>query len=226
MEKKPLWYRLYGKVVKLFLTKKTKLVNLGAPIEGPSIIISNHEGAAGPLTWEFYLKQPKRFWSTHEMTEGVKPVFRYLAYYYFPEKKHFPKLLSRFIGFIGSPFVSLTFKGMTPIPTHDSAMKLVSTLRMSEAELKDGKAIIIFPEDSSKGYFEKPVFFYSGFAVLCERMLAKGIDLPVYVAYFSREKRVITIDAPVMFSKLKESIGARDEIAEALRLRMNELADL
>lgn len=226
MEKKPLWYRFYGRIVKFFMTRKTSIDFLGSPINGPSIVISNHEGAAGPLTWEYNLKTPKKFWSTHEMTEGVKPVFRYLAYYYFPEKKHFSKFFSRFIGFVGSPFVSLAFKGMAPIATHNSAMKLVSTLRASETALNDGNTLIIFPEDSSKGYFEKPKFFFSGFVVLGERMLAKGIDLPVYTAYFSKIKRKIIVDSPVMFSKLKERFGEREKVSENLRLRMNELADM
>ena len=226
MEKKPLWYRFYGRIVKLFLTKKTKIEYLGEKIAGPSVVISNHEGAAGPLTWEYNLKTDKKFWSAHEMTEGVKPVFRYLAYYYFPEKKHFSKFFSRLIGFIGSPFVSLTFKGMAPIPTHNSAMKLVSTLRASEAALNNGNTLIIFPEDSSKGYFKKPKFFFSGFVVLGERMLAKGMDLPIYVSYFSKDKKKITVDPPVMFSKLKELYGEREAISENLRIRMNELADM
>ena len=226
MEKKPLWYRFYGKLVKLVMTKKTSIRCLGAPIEGPSLVLSNHEGAAGPLTWEYHLDRPKKFWTAYEMTAGLRSVYRYLAFYYFPEKKHFSRFFSRVVGFVGSPFVHLVYKGMAPIPTSNTPRKLVSTLRASENALKAGYTMIVFPEDSSKGYFEKPKYFFSGFVVLGERMLTKGVDLPVYTAYFSKKKRTITVDAPVSFSSLRARCESREEISEALRLRMNELADL
>lgn len=219
------WFSAYRGLIGLF-TPRPKFVYLGETVSEPSLILSNHEAAAGPLTWERYFNKPKRFWAAHEMTEGIRPVFRYLAYYYFPDKKHLPKTLARIVGFIASPFVSLYYSGLRPIATFRDAVKFMQTIRESSGVIEDGSSVILFPEDSSKGYLKKPELFHSGFVAFCERMLRKGRDLPVFVTYFSKKRRLVLVDRPRRYSELRRKFGSRDAIAEALRRRLNELADM
>lgn len=225
MEKRPLWFRIYGRIVRLF-TSRPRFVYLGEQVNEPSLILTNHEAAAGPLTWEFYFDRPKRFWSAHEMTEGLLSVFRYLAYLYFPEKKHFGRVLSPIFAFFAAPFVSLFFTGLKPVPTYRDASGFIRTVRESCDTVTGGRSILLFPEDSSHGYAKRLGTIHSGFVVFCERMLRKGVDLPVFVAFYSKKKRVILVDAPIRYSALRESCRDRDAVADALRVRLNELADI
>ena len=225
-KKQPLWFELYKGIIGLFVAKP-RFIHLGGGVEEPSLLISNHEGAAGPLTWEIRWKGQKKFWVAHENTEGIKAVFRYLAYLYFPQKKHLPKLLSVVVAFITCPFVSLFFKGLDPLPTYtDAAEKLISTIRRTESELVGGSSIVIFPEDSSHGYFKKPKRFFAGFVLLCERLLKNGVDVQVFVTYFSKKRRTVIFDKPVRYSVLRRIHGSREVIAERLRQRLCELADM
>jgi len=218
--------KAYGRLVKLF-TSPARFVYLGGEIEGPALILSNHSAAAGPLTWHYWFNKPKRFWATHENTEGVKAVYRYLADIYFSKKRHINAAVSKVLAFFASPFISLFFKYIAPIPTYkDDAIKLVGTLRQSLKTIKKGESIVIFPEDSSEGYFDKPKRFFSGFVVLGERLLQKGVDIPVVVSYFSNKKHKVIMDKPILFSALKKLHNDRENLAEAVRQRLNELADM
>ncbi|MBO6060849.1 MAG: hypothetical protein J6P98_01850 [Clostridia bacterium] len=221
----PAWFRAYRAVIRLFV-KKPRFVRLGSEEEEPSVIVSNHEGAAGPMTWEMYYSKLKTFWVAHENTEGLRSVYRYLAHLYFPQKKHILKWLSAAFAFVASPFVWLFYVGLSAIPTYSAPDKLISTVRMSETELTHGCSVIIFPEDSSSGYFKKPAKFFGGFVLLCDRMLKKGVDLPVLVTYFSKKRRILVFDEPIRYSVLRRLHGSREVIAEKLRQRMCELADI
>lgn len=224
MKKASRWYSFYRALVGLFVAR-AKFVYLGEKVNEPSIILSNHEAAAGPLTWEFNFKKPRIFWATHQMTENVRSVFRYLAYYYFPCKKHIPKVVSVPLGFIASPFVRLFFKGLNTVPVYDEAVKYVRTVGESQNAIEVGENVIVFPEDSSAGYFKRIGKVFPGFVVLLERLFRKGRDLHVYAAYYSKKKRAVIVDAPVRYSALRKRYSDRNAIAEAMRVRINELAD-
>lgn len=225
MRKRSLWFSAYRRLVGLF-TARPRFVYLGEKVSEPSVILSNHEASAGPLTWERFFEGPKRFWAAHEMTEGVRSVFRYLAYYYFPEKKHLPKAISVLIGAVASPFVSLYYAGLKPIATFRDTKGFVRTIRESRTALDEGESVILFPEDSSKGYSDRLHSVHAGFAVFCERMLRRGRDLNVVLTYFSRKKRTVLIDRPFKYSELRRRFGGAAGIAEAARRRINQLADI
>ena len=223
---KSFFIKAYGGIVKIF-TAPTSFVYLGEKAEEPSLFLSNHAAAAGPLTWQYRFDKAKRFWATHENTEGVKSVYRYMSRIYFHRKRHISMLLSKVFAFFASPFISLFFTYVDPIPTFkDDAARFIGTLRESCDTLASGESIVVFPEDSSQGYFEKPKKFFAGFAVLGERMLRKGVDIPVFVSYFSKQKHTVLVDSPIRYSALKQLHGNSELIAEALRQRLNELADM
>ena len=48
----------------------------------------------------------------------------------------------------------------------------------------------------------------------------------VYVGYLQKKKNTFAVDEPIRYSALKEKYNTDDEISEACRIRLNELADL
>ena len=99
-------------------------------------------------------------------------------------------------------------------------------MQESKKTFESGQSLIIFPEDSSKGYFDELTSFYGGFAVFANMYYKKGIDVPIYVSYFKKQERIYVIDKPVRYSELAKDGKTKEEIADVLRLRCNELGKM
>ena len=56
--------------------------------------------------------------------------------------------------------------------------------------------------------------------------MKEGIDVPVCVSYFVKEKNTYVFDDPVLYSELKEKYKTRDEMSKALCERCNELGKM
>lgn len=191
----------------------------------PIMFLSNHVGKKVPTRVELYYPRDFRMWGAHEMGEGLKAVHKYLRITFYHEKKHFPMWFSNIIGTLFAPFANAFYKGMRIIPTYQD-YRFMSTIKWTTREYNAGRDIVIYPEDSSQGYKEELTKLYSGFAYFLEIMYRKGKDIPIYVAYYQKKTHTFVIDRKVMYSELKEKYNDYDSIAEAIRVRMNELKNL
>lgn len=219
-----LWFKIYGGMVRLFI-KKPEFRYLHGDFTETSMILSNHVGAKAPLKWELHYDKEFRFWGTYEMNGSFGSVYHYLSRTYFHKKKHINLFFSILIAIIATPFLWLFYRGMKLIPTYRD-IRFKTTLKESYATVSRGTNLVIFPEDSANGYFDKLTYFFCGFAMLAEDLLRKGIDMPIVVAYFRRKENVFLIDKVGKFSELRDKYQDKDEIAKAMRLHMNSLADL
>jgi 1-acyl-sn-glycerol-3-phosphate acyltransferase len=222
--KRPTWFKGLKQVLKLFIPR-AKFVYLGEKISTPAIILSNHVGASAPLAWELYFSQRFRFWGAHEMTCGLKSVYKYLSEVYFPQKKHWNKTLAKLFCLIAAPLANLFYKGLQLIPTYRDA-RFRQTIEKSLNSVKSGNNLIIFPEDSRDGYHDNLKSFYAGFTVIGDACLKEGIDLPVYVSYYRKKEKTFLIDKPILFSKLRQLYADRQKLADLMCERINRLLRL
>ena len=218
------WFNLMKKLM-LGRYKQPKFIYLGEKIEKSSIILSNHEGTDAPMSLEIYFDKPIRMWGAHEMNSGVVKMYKYQSEVYYHEKKHWNIHLARLFCLIASPITNLFYKGLNLISTYKD-MRFKNTIRESIEALKNGENIVIFPEDSSKGYLEELEGFFGGFAVLGEICKKQGMDLPIFVTYFRKKDLSYIIDKPVLFSELSKDGANRKEIAQKLVARCNELRQM
>ncbi len=217
------WFVCFRQIVKLFI-KKPKFHFIGKEIEDGSLLISNHVGAKVPLSMEVYFTKNFRFWGTHEMNDGLKSVYKYLSKTYFHQKKHWNLFLSRLFCLIAAPVANLFYKGLRLIPTYEDA-RLKTTLYESVATLEKNQCLLVFPEDSSKGYFDEIQKFFPGFVLLAKTLLKKGIDRPCYLMYFLKKQKKFIVDKPFLLSELING-DKKQDIAERLRIRLNELSKI
>ena len=56
--------------------------------------------------------------------------------------------------------------------------------------------------------------------------MRRGIDLPIFVTYFRKEDLTYIIDRPVLYSSLSSNGETREEIADMLCRRCNELGKM
>lgn len=220
------WFRGFKRFIKLLgIYKKPEYVYLGKGFERGSLIISNHVGSSGPLTLELYMEKPIRFWGTYEMNSGLRSVYKYLTTIYYPQKKGWSVPLAKIFGIIAAPVANLFYKGLNLISTYKDA-RFVKTVHQSLDAIRRGESIVVFPEDSSKGYFEELTCFFAGFAMFADVCYKKGMDLPIYVTYLNKEEGKFLVDAPIYYSEFVNQGKSRTEIADILLDRCNALGKM
>lgn len=218
------WWCFILNILQIF-KRKPKFIILGEELEDQAIYLCNHVGASGPLTLELYFPKLFRFWGTHEMNEGMKNRFKYLSTIYFHQKKHLPKFLAFFISIFATPVMTIFYKGIRLISTYTDA-RLVNTFKQSFEVLDQKQSIIIFPEDSSKGYYAHLTKYFAGFVKLAEKSYQRGQDLLIYNMYYQKKKNIIVVDQPIKYSEIKMWNLSKEEIAEKFRTRANELGEM
>ena len=224
--KKRLSFKL-AKFINWVMNRKPHIKFLGEefPKDQPVLFLANHVGKKVPVKIELYWERDFRMWGTHEMTEGFKAVHKYLRTTYYHEKHHLPKWFACVVASIAAPFANMFYKGMRLIPTYPD-YRFLTTTKLTMSAYKEGKDIVIYPEDSSTGYKDKLEYFFSGFVSFLETMYRRGIDVPVYVSYFIRKKNTFVIADKMMYSEIKAKYGSDfDTIAKELRELMNSLAN-
>jgi len=224
IRKKRKWFEFVKTLTKVRY-KRPEFIYLGEEITTGGIIVSNHEGTDAPLSLELYLGKPVRMWGAHEMNSGLKKLYKYHTQVYFHEKKHWNIHLARLFCLIASPLTHMFYRGLGVISTYKDA-RFVKTLRESEQILANGENVVVFPEDSSTGYHQELIGFYCGFLMLGEYCLKKGRDVPIFITYFKKKQKQYVIDKPVMYSQLKATGKSREELAEMLVNRCNELGKM
>ena len=216
------WFRGLKGFLKIFV-RRPKFIYLGEQIKTPSIILSNHVGAKGPVKLELYLSSNFRFWGTYEMNSSIKSVYKYLSQIYFYKKKHMPKWLAKIVGFVTCPFLKLFYNGLNLISTYPDA-RFRKTLKESLSTINSFQNLVIFPEDSSNGYHDTLLSFYSGFVFFADLCLKQGIDLPIYVMYFKKKQNTFIVDEPMLYSSFKKMNLDKKQIANLLCDKANNLS--
>ncbi|MBO7187725.1 MAG: hypothetical protein J6V68_04950 [Clostridia bacterium] len=187
-----------------------------------SVILSNHVGVLGPLTYELFFDKPHYFWGTHEMNDGLVSSYRYLKNVFYPIKKGWGKVKSNIVSIFSAPVSNFAYSHLNLIPTYKDA-RLLSTFKKSLEVLNDGNTLIIFPEDSSKGYFDKLKGFLAGFSLFGDYALKNNIDLNIYGAYFDKNNSTITFSSAEKFSALKQNFNDKYNMAEYMCNKVNSL---
>ena len=223
-KKRKLWYRCLKQIMKIRYKKPTFMF-LGADFGYGSIILSNHEGTDAPMSLEIYCNSPTRMWGAHEMNSGLISMYKYQTRVYYHEKKGWNLGLARLFCIIASPLTHLFYKGLNLISTYKDG-RFIKTIRESIDTLKRGENVVIYPEDSTNGYLAELEGFHGGFVSLADIAYKRGLDIPIYVTYYRKSDKMYIIDKPVLYSQLIQDGATREEIADKLRLRCNELGKM
>lgn len=223
-KKRVWWFKILKQIMKIRY-KKPAFIYLGEKFGNGAIILSNHEGTDAPMSFEIYNDSPTRMWGAYEMNSGFIKLYKYQTRIYYHEKKHWNLHLARLFCLLASPLTYIFYKGLNLISTYKDA-RFSKTIKESIEAIKKGENIVIYPENSEKGYLPELEGFFAGFVVLADACKKKGIDVPIYVTYFRKSDRVYIIDKPVLYSELSSNGENKNEIADKLRLRCNELGKI
>lgn len=223
-QNRKLWYRGLKNILKIRY-KRPKFIYLGKKPSTSSIILSNHVGTDAPMSLEIYADFPIRIWGTYEMNSGLRKMYRYQSRVYYHEKKGWNLHLARLFCLLASPLTNLFYKGLKLISTYQDH-RFRHTIKESEEALKNGENVVIFPEISDEGYQDKLKGFYLGFAFFAELCLKKGNDVLIYPSYFKLKEKIYIFDEPILCSDLVKIAPTKEEMAEYLLKKCNDLGNL
>lgn len=223
ISKRKWWFNGLKKVMKIRY-KNPKFIYLGQEISNGSIILSNHEGTDAPMSFEIYGNKPIRFWGSHEMNSGLIKMYKYQSKVYYHEKKHWNLFAARMFCLIASPLTNLFYKGLNLISTYPDG-RFRNTIKESLTAINNGENVVIFPEKSTNGYQANLEGFYGGFVLFAETCKKRNIDLPIFVSYFNKDKKIYLIDEPIYYSELSNKYETKEEIANYLCDRCNALGE-
>lgn len=212
-------FGFFKKFISIF-KRKPKIINLsGEELKDKAIYLSNHAGAGGPLSYEIYFPKRVTNWGAHEMTEGYRQRWNYLYHVFYRQKLHWGKFRAFIVATLFAPISILCYRAIGLIPTYTDA-RFYSTVRTSFRILDENSSLLIFPEDSSKGYIEPPVSFYQGFVAMSKLYhRVRKEDLPVYNCYYSAKARSLVVSKPIYVNAMLERGMTMENIAdEALRI--------
>ena len=153
VQKRKWWFRLMKKLM-LGRYKKPRFVFLGEEFSNGGVILSNHEGTDAPMSLELYCDKPIRMWGAYEMNSGLVSMYKYQTRVYYHEKKHWNLFGARMFCLLASPLTNMFYKGLNLISTYPDA-RFKKTLNEIIEALEHDENIVIFPEDSTKGYLDE-----------------------------------------------------------------------
>lgn len=221
-QKRKGWFRFLKGFLRM-IYKKTKFEYRGEkPTEG-AIILSNHEYTYAPMSLEEYADFPVRMWVTHEMNSGLVNCYKHHSRVYYHQILHWNLHLARLGCLIFSPCANLFYKGLNGISTYKD-VRFHKTIRESVSAIKEkGENIVIFPETDDKGYLREMEKFQAGFTVLAQVLYKQGIDVKIFPAYYKRKENKYIFDPPILYSELKAQCADKEEMANFLLKKCNDL---
>ncbi|MCM1043047.1 MAG: hypothetical protein NC350_02420 [Corallococcus sp.] len=214
------------KILKVFWGKY-KVINLNdETLPDRCIVLGNHNGLRGPIAYQCYMPRYCVPWGAHEMLGRYRVRWNYLYHVFYRQKLHLGKCRSFFKATFLGLFTKIFYRGVGLIGTYTDARQ-IGAIRKSMAALEYGVPVVIFPENSSEGYFEELTQCHGGFVQLADRYRkVHDADLPVYPTYFSKKYKSIAIGKPIYVGQLRSQGMSRYDIAELARVTINGLRDV
>lgn len=219
--KQPVWTCFAG-FLRIFF-KRPEIINLNDRLPTKAIYLANHSAMAGPVVYNLYFPTPHAPWGAYPMLEGYKERFKYLKNVYFMQKRGMNKVAASFLATFEAFFSIWIYKGMHVIPSYPDG-RLLKTLRISLENLKNNRAVMIFPEHSETGYHEKLTGFSAGFVTLAERYRKLyNEDIPIYPIYYHKKKNKMIIGEPHTLNEFDKHKFTRQQIADEFCKIVNNL---
>ena len=214
-------FRIFRKVFKHVYRATTESVIENLPEK--AIIVSIHAAKKGPMAICLNYPRFTAMWGHHSMLGNYFERYKYLRNVLYIQKMHKNKFLATIKPIYEAIFAKFAYKGMHVIGTYTD-MRFITTVRKSMMLLDDNVTVILFPEDSSEGYFNEVRHAFPGFAMLSSAYYQQsGEDVPVIPAYISNEKERFIVGEPRYVHEMELAGMSKQQIADVLKDDINAL---
>ncbi len=164
----------------------------------PCAIIGNHSQLHGPITCELYFPDTCYTWCAAQMM-NLREVPSYAYKDFWSQKPKATKPFFKLISYIIAPLsVSIFNNARTIAVFRDS--RILSTFKDSIAKLKDGKSVVVFPEQDAK-HNHIVYDFQEGFVDIARLYYKRtGKELFFVPLYIAPRLKKVYLGKPVKFS--------------------------
>ncbi|MEW6092392.1 MAG: hypothetical protein AB1531_00355 [Chloroflexota bacterium] len=174
------------------------------PQKGPAVFIANHLDATGPIACCCSI--PFRFypWSVGDMMDPEKAP-AYLNWDFTERQLHLKPPLSTRISKLLTKLTVPMFWSLGCIPVYKGDYeRMKDTLRLSMEVLRQGKFLLVFPEDPAMGKDETTGMnpFQHTFVRLGEKFHAETGERLAFYPLAIHQKGVVQVGQPVLFNPL------------------------
>ena len=147
------------------------------------------------------------------MCGNYRERWNYLYHVFYRQKLHWGKFRAFIVATLFAIISKWLYNSVGLIGTYQDA-RFFGSLKNSVSVLNENLSIVIYPEDSSEGYFDRAQSFHKGFIQLAKLFKRReGEDLPVYSVYYDKRKNTFFVDKPLYINKMLEEGMTEDEIS-------------
>ncbi len=215
-------FACFKALLRIFI-RKVRVVTVGGDLKSPCLYLANHANKMGPMIYSMFFPEYHVKWGACQMFGGYRERYRYIRDVLYIQKNGSGRAVASFRAFFEAFFSQFVYRGIKLLPTYTDG-RLARTVKKSVSLLGDGMSLMIFPENSEKGYKDRPESFFPGF-VLAARAYkrAYGRDVVMRPVYYHKRKRLIAVGEP--FTLPYTGAETKEDAAEAVRLKVNALCD-
>jgi 1-acyl-sn-glycerol-3-phosphate acyltransferase len=191
----------------------------------PAIFVSNHAKEAGPIS--IMLSFPLRLypWTVSDMTEPeLAP--KYILDDFVKPRLHLDGIAGHAVSSLLTKLTVPLINGLGAVPVHKHSGNLARTFKRSMELLREGKSLLIFPEDPNAPADELTLRqpFMGGFALLAQKYYGEtGRNLPIYPIAVEPNSKSIGVGSSEHLDLSLEGGLARQELAHRLEERVGAL---
>ncbi len=186
-------------------------------IPEPCVFVCNHVGAMGPIHMvsTFPLSDEVEAWCNEGiMNRKTCPAYVRQDYWWEPGCKMEP-LYNATLPYIAAAILPPVLQSAPTIPVYHDA-RVMTTMRQSMRALKEGKYLVIFPEQPS-GFGEHHDWINTGWLNVCTMFhRATGKALRLYPVFIDTENHAFKIAAPIQYDPERTIEAQQDELVAVL----------
>lgn len=181
--------------------------------EEPCVFVCNHVGAMGPINMVIrfpYYKDCHAWCNEGIMNRKTCPAYVRQDYWWEPGCKLEP-LYNATLPYIAAALIPPVLKSAPTIPVYHDA-RVMSTVRTSMRLLKEGKYIVIFPEQPS-GFGEHHDWINTGWLNICTMYYrSTGKALKLWPVHIDTKGKAFHVAKPVVFDTARTVEEQQDEM--------------
>lgn len=211
--------RLYRVLVKICraITPRMKTIWAEPFVDEPCVFVCNHAGAFGPIDMctKFPYRENCYSWLNADMMDP-KAVPAYVRQDYWWKPGCFGEpLLNATLPYLAAAILPPILRSAPGVPVYHDA-RVMTTMRTSLKLLKEGKYLIIFPEQPS-GFQSHHDWINTGWlqiAVMYFRATGKALRFwPVHIDYHRHQ---FTVSKSILFDTTRSLADQTDELVQVL----------
>lgn len=220
-KKKPLFFKFFVLIVRIFYRKR-KLVGVENIPSEASLIIGNHAQIHGPVSSQLFYDRYKYIWCIGEMTK-LKEVPAYAYKDFWMYKPKYIRWFYKVVSYLIAPISAYLFSRADTIPVYkDSRMR--TTINMTLEKLRDGADVIIFPEEHTE-FNEIINEFQTRFIDLARFYYRKyGVEISFVPMYNAAKLKTIVFGKPIKYDSTLDIETQRIMICNYLKEEITRIA--